>query len=150
MNGWVRWHRASRLLHGKDPSWVIKYTRSALQAPGPSQRHYSERGIGDEMRQNKVLKSFSVSSRWDVVLTTNMTPPRVDWMCTRAYGVEHAGRVASPLAKRVLGLQSALSAHADDGQWGISVSPWFCLQTAVESKEQKARAAWSGVLFFPQ
>lgn len=33
MNGWLRWHWASRLSHGKDPSWVIKYTQPAQQAP---------------------------------------------------------------------------------------------------------------------
>lgn len=50
-----------------------------------------------------------------------------------------ACRVASPLAKRVLGLQPALSAHADDGQPSVSLSAGFCLQAGVESKEQKSR-----------
>lgn len=92
MNGWVRWHRASRLLHGKDPSWVIKYTRSALQAPGPSRRHYSERGIGDEMRQNKVFKSFSVSSRCCANHKYDTTPGRLNvHTCIRGRACRRGG-----------------------------------------------------------
>ena len=55
--------------------------------------------------------------------------------------------MASPLAKRVLGLQFALSGRADDGQRSISLSTWFCLPTAAEREEQKAGAARSGILF---
>lgn len=90
MNGWVRWHRVS--CHRKDPSWIIRYIQSQFYGPRTKPQALQRE------RHRRVC--FSVSSRWDVVLTTNMTPPRGDWMCTRAYGVQHAGRVASPLAKR--------------------------------------------------
>lgn len=60
-------------------------------------------------------------------------------MCTRACRVRHTGWVVfspspPPLAKRVLGLQRALSVMDNEP------SPFhlgFVLQTAVESKEQK-------------
>lgn len=59
-------------------------------------------------------------------------------MCTRACRVRHTGWVVfslpPPLAKRVLGLQRALSVMDSEA------SPFhlgFVLQTAVESKEQK-------------
>lgn len=60
-------------------------------------------------------------------------------MCTRACRVKHTGWVVfspPPLAKRVLGLQGALSVMDS------KASPFhlgFVLQTAVESKEQKTR-----------
>lgn len=62
------------------------YRVSSL-GPGPSRRHYSERGIRHKMRQHKVFKRFSLSSRGGVVLTTNMTPPGGVLTCTqgRAY-----------------------------------------------------------------
>lgn len=147
MNGWVRLERASHLWHGKGPSWVIKYTvrlRALDQAGGTRAKEASE----VRCDKAKVLKCFSPTFRRDVVLTTNMTPPRGEWMCTRAYRVSRADRVAFPLAKRVLGLQSALSVHADDGQWSVSLSPRFCSQMAVESREQKDRVGWSSILSF--
>lgn len=65
--------------------------RVSSAGPGPSWRHYSKGGIRDEMRQNKVFKCFSLPSRGGVALTANMTPPRGDWMITRACRVERAG-----------------------------------------------------------
>lgn len=67
-------------------------------------------------------------------------------MCTRACRVRHTGWVVfsppPPLAKRVLGLQRALSVMDSEA------SPFhlgFVLQTAVESKEQK-KTWWDDVL----
>lgn len=132
----------------KNRGWVIKNIQS--QAPGSllSQRHYTEWGIRDKMWLKKSVYVFFLSSSGDVVLTTNMTPPRGHWMCTRAYRVKQAGMTAFPLANRVLGLQCALSAHAGDGQWSSSLSPWFCSQMAVESVEQKHGVEWFSILFF--
>lgn len=51
------------------------------------------------------------------MLTTNMTPPR-GRMNVRTSRRDQAFRQGGfpPLANRVLGLQPALSVHADDGQ----------------------------------
>lgn len=71
-------------------------------------------------------------------------------MRTRARRLKPAGGVAFPLAKRVLGLQPALSVQPDDGQPSISLSPRFCSQMAVESKEQKDKLGWFRIPFYLQ
>lgn len=100
------WLWASRLSHGKDPSWVIKYTQSQSSRPRTKPealQQERESGSRDKMWQNKVFKCFSLSSRGDVVRTANMTPPRGDWMCTRAYGGQACRQGGFPPGKEGVG-----------------------------------------------
>ena len=75
--------------------------------------------VASELRRDKtkcLSGFFHRSPRGDVVRTVNMTPPGGEWMRRRANGGHRAGRVAFPLAKRVLCSHVCPLSPSDDGR----------------------------------